>query len=63
MKICAECRHCFAAAYCYSPHLGIDRVTGEERSTFCDVERSAELEGACGPAGRFWEGKDAGESG
>jgi hypothetical protein len=26
-------------------------------------ERAAELEGACGPAGRFWEGKDAGENG
>jgi hypothetical protein len=62
-KVCRKCRYCLPnrpdwPEHCYSPHLGTDPQAGARRLTFCDVERSAELEGACGPAGRFWEGKE-----
>jgi hypothetical protein len=55
-KICVTCKHCYDGTlgyiFCKSPHLGIDIVTGLNRSVFARNERG---NGACGVIGIYWE--------
>lgn len=56
MKICRNCKF-ESHGTCYHPCLGIDVVSGSQKSDYCIMRRSG-LDQRCGPEGKQFEPRE-----